>query len=118
MLKIAYSTQDTLLSTHLSMLGNNGKTTKKWIQTRRAFLHANPPNHQGYYVCYLCSKWVPAGEITVDHVIARSRAPELRFTFSNLAVCCSACNEAKGSRTLVNNQEAQEIDELDGLWGS
>jgi 5-methylcytosine-specific restriction endonuclease McrA len=94
-----------------------GKYGRLWEHTRASFLAANPPNHQGYYVCYLCSKWIPANEITVDHVVARSREPGLRFVFSNLAFACSSCNEAKGSREIVKQQEPkEEKDELEGLW--
>jgi len=98
----------------MKRLGKNGK---KWLATRRDFLSHNPPNHQGYYVCYLCGIWVPQNEITIDHIVSRSRAPELRFVFSNLAVCCSSCNEAKGSRSVkILKQELYEDDELEGLW--
>jgi len=80
-------------------------------------LAANPPNHQGYNVCYLCGKWIQENEITVDHIVPRSRAPDLRYTFSNLALACGSCNNAKGSK-LVNTPKIDlpEDNELQGLW--
>ena len=37
------------------------------------------------------------GELTLDHVIPRSRAGET--TWENLVACCHPCNNRKGSRT-------------------
>ncbi len=68
-----------------------------WKVTRKEFLELNPPNHEGYYECHWCHKWVHYTEITVDHVIPRSRAPQLRYEHSNLVVCCGQCNIEKGS---------------------
>jgi hypothetical protein len=39
-----------------------------------------------------------AEETTLDHVIPRSRAPELRYDPNNLRPCCWTCNSKKGSR--------------------
>lgn len=75
-----------------------GKVSKEWLKTRRAWLKANPPNFEGYYECYLCHKWVPAEDITLDHVISRTRAPGRRQDISNLEPCCSKCNSDKGSK--------------------
>jgi len=63
-------------------------------------LKDNPPNHQGYYECYICLKWVDYTEVTLDHVIPRSRAPHLRYDLDNLRPCCGTCNSNKGSKTL------------------
>lgn len=96
---------------------SKGKNYDKWQKVRSDFLAANPPNHEGYYTCYLCRQWIPAEEITVDHVVPRSRAPNLRYDFSNFAFCCGSCNAAKGSK-VVNHQQEDYIEdtELDGLW--
>ena len=75
-----------------------GKVTKKWLKTRTLWLKNNPPNHQGYYICYICNKWIDKAEITIDHIIPRSKAPELRFDPSNLMACCYNCNNNKGSK--------------------
>lgn len=49
------------------------------------------------YTCQYCGKIVPSGELTLDHVIPRSRAGET--TWENLVACCHPCNNRKGSRT-------------------
>ncbi len=84
-------------------MGGLGRHAILWIKKRKEYLKNNPPNFQGYYICYLCHKWVPANEITVDHIIPRSRAPYLRYEDSNLAPCCDPCNKKKASR-VVNDQ--------------
>lgn len=94
-----------------------GKQYDKWLKVRADFLDTYPPNHQGYYACYLCPKWIYKDEVTVDHVIPRSRAPHLRYVFSNLAICCGACNTAKGSSIVKPSEpDEEEPDELEGLW--
>lgn len=99
---------------------SRGKISDKWLEIRRNFLLSHPPNHEGYYECSLCPRWIHQDEITVDHIISRSRAPELRFVFSNLAFAHSECNAAKGSTAIVKNsvkqQNENQQDELDGLW--
>lgn len=49
------------------------------------------------YTCQYCLKILPAGELTLDHVIPRSRSGET--TWENLVACCHKCNNRKGSRT-------------------
>ncbi len=49
------------------------------------------------YTCQYCLKVTPSGELTLDHVIPRSRAGET--TWENLVACCHPCNNKKGNRT-------------------
>jgi 5-methylcytosine-specific restriction endonuclease McrA len=49
------------------------------------------------YTCQYCAKVMPAAELTLDHVIPRSRAGE--SAWENLVACCHPCNNRKGSRT-------------------
>ena len=49
------------------------------------------------YTCQYCHRLMPSGELTLDHVIPRSRAGET--TWENLVACCHPCNNRKGSRT-------------------
>jgi 5-methylcytosine-specific restriction endonuclease McrA len=49
------------------------------------------------YTCQYCLSVMPAGELTLDHVIPRSRAGE--SAWENLVACCHHCNNRKGSRT-------------------
>jgi len=49
------------------------------------------------YTCQYCLKTSPSGELTLDHVIPRSRHGET--TWENLVACCHYCNNRKGNRT-------------------
>lgn len=49
------------------------------------------------YTCQYCHKSPPVVELTLDHVIPRSRAGET--TWENLVACCHSCNNRKGNRT-------------------
>lgn len=49
------------------------------------------------FTCQYCHKIMPSGELTLDHVIPRSRAGET--SWENLVACCHPCNNRKGSRT-------------------
>lgn len=82
-----------------------GKYFKQWQLTRKTWFRNNPPDHAGYYLCYLrisprCFGAMKKVETTLDHIKSRSRYPELRFDQNNLAPCCPPCNELKGSRDL------------------
>ena len=47
--------------------------------------------------CQFCSRHFPASELTLDHVVPRSRGGS--STWENLVACCYACNNGKGDRT-------------------
>lgn len=78
-----------------------GKYTILWEQTRREWIRKNPPSHEGYYTCWLCNRHVHKDEFELDHIIARSRRPDLRFVLSNLAPSHHTCNSRRGSKEIV-----------------
>src|SRR5271169_5154417 len=45
--------------------------------------------------CQYCGKILAAGELTLDHVIPRSRGGA--STWENLVACCHTCNRRKGN---------------------
>ena len=49
------------------------------------------------FTCQYCHRTIPSGELTLDHVVPRSRAGETAW--ENLVACCHPCNNRKGSRT-------------------
>ena len=49
------------------------------------------------YTCQYCHRTFSTSELTLDHVIPRSRAGET--TWENLVACCHPCNNKKGNRT-------------------
>jgi 5-methylcytosine-specific restriction endonuclease McrA len=46
--------------------------------------------------CQYCARALPAGELTLDHVVPRSRGGS--STWENLVACCHTCNREKGNR--------------------
>ena len=49
------------------------------------------------YTCQYCHKAGASAELTLDHVVPRSRGGETNW--ENLVACCHSCNNRKGSRT-------------------
>lgn len=47
--------------------------------------------------CAYCGNTFPPRELTVDHIIPKSRGG--KFTWDNLITACVSCNNRKGSRT-------------------
>ncbi len=47
--------------------------------------------------CQFCGHTFPASELTLDHVVPRSRGG--RSSWENLVACCYQCNNNKGDRT-------------------
>ena len=50
------------------------------------------------YTCQYCHRTMPSGELTLDHVIPRSRGG--LSTWENLVACCHSCNRRKGNQLL------------------
>jgi 5-methylcytosine-specific restriction endonuclease McrA len=46
--------------------------------------------------CQYCGTVLPSGELTLDHVIPRSRGGS--STWENLVACCHLCNRRKGNQ--------------------
>lgn len=73
-----------------------GKHAVKWIETRRDWIKQNWA--PGMVIdCHYCHRPLTLDELSLDHKVARSRAPELRYQMSNLVPCCLACNGSKAS---------------------
>lgn len=49
------------------------------------------------YTCQYCLRVLPSAELTLDHVVPRSRAGASNW--ENLVTCCNPCNNRKGNRT-------------------
>lgn len=82
-----------------------GKNTKQWLITRATWIRKNPADKYGYWYCYLrIHEWCPGRltikNITLDHVVSRSKDSKARFDLDNLRPACIYCNNKKGSRSL------------------
>lgn len=71
-----------------------GKQYDKWLATKQRWFEQNKA---AYYWCHYCGKQMTRGQLTLDHKVPRSRAPELRHSLKNLVPCCWLCNGLKGS---------------------
>ena len=49
------------------------------------------------FTCQYCRSKLPAGDLTLDHVVPRSRGG--MSTWENLVACCFGCNNRKSNRT-------------------
>jgi 5-methylcytosine-specific restriction endonuclease McrA len=49
------------------------------------------------FTCQYCASTLPSAELTLDHVVPRSRSGETAW--ENLVACCHRCNNQKGNRT-------------------
>jgi len=59
--------------------------------------------------CQYCAVVLPAAELTLDHVIPRSRGGQ--STWENLVACCHSCNRRKGNHLLHEQNEMQLLRE-------
>jgi 5-methylcytosine-specific restriction endonuclease McrA len=59
--------------------------------------------------CQYCGVVLPAGELTLDHVVPRSRGG--LSTWENLVACCHACNRKKGNHLLAELSEIKLLRE-------
>jgi 5-methylcytosine-specific restriction endonuclease McrA len=68
----------------------NGRQRRKIRFTRRNLFERDG------YTCQYCAKKLPSSDLTLDHVVPRSRGG--RSTWENLVVACVRCNARKASR--------------------
>ncbi len=59
--------------------------------------------------CQYCSVVLAAGELTLDHVVPRSRGGQ--STWENLVACCHSCNRRKGNQLLHEQTELRLLRE-------
>jgi hypothetical protein len=78
----------------------SGKVDVKWKEARRDWLIKYKPDENDNYICALCDLPVNKRDVTLDHIIPRSRAPHLRYAQENLQPAHYWCNVAKGSKVL------------------
>lgn len=70
-----------------------GKVGKQRLKDKREKLKAEPPNHEGYRVCYICMGWFHY--VDLEHVEDASTHPELRHVKKNHKWACRPCNSKK-----------------------
>lgn len=89
-----------------------GKIGKNLAAQSRQYRKENPPNHEGYYICYLCGRWILPEEMNVEHTKSKTRNPGFRFDKGKLKPACGPCNESKGS--LDDDQYLEKLKRKNG----
>lgn len=74
-----------------------GKKTKKWLIVRAEYLRTLVPDENNCVECGICHKPVNMSVVTVDHIIPRSKRPDLEYEPSNFQPAHYKCNKEKGS---------------------
>ena len=75
----------------LSSKRNDPRLSRKYKEVRLKALARDG------YVCYYCG--AENKEMTIDHIIPISKAPELAIDIENMVTACKPCNSSKGSRS-------------------
>jgi 5-methylcytosine-specific restriction endonuclease McrA len=68
------------------------KVPKQGLRFNRRNIFARDENS-----CQYCGRHFPSSELSLDHVVPRSRGGEM--TWENIVCCCVSCNVKKGGRT-------------------
>lgn len=49
------------------------------------------------YVCFYCG--YEGKDMTIDHIVPVSKAPDMAISMENMVSCCRTCNSRKGARS-------------------
>ena len=75
----------------MSTKRNDPRLSRKYKEVRLKKLA------QDGWTCFYCG--YEGKDMTIDHIIPVSKAPELAITMENMVSCCKPCNSKKGSRS-------------------
>ena len=75
----------------LSSKRNDPRLSRKYKEVRLRKLAEDG------WVCFYCG--YEGKDMTIDHIIPISTAPELAIEISNMVSCCKPCNSSKGKRS-------------------
>ena len=75
----------------LSSKRNDPRLSRKYKEVRLKKLA------QDGWTCFYCG--YEGKDMTIDHIIPVSKAPELAISIDNMVSCCKPCNSSKGNRS-------------------
>ena len=75
----------------LSSKRNDPRLSRKYKEVRLRKLAEDG------WTCFYCG--YEGKDMTIDHIIPVSKAPELAIEISNMVSCCKPCNSKKGNRS-------------------
>lgn len=75
---------------------------EKRLKLRDEWFELNPPDKEGYWYCYLrispnCPYRLDKKTVQQEHVLSKTRRPDLKYDVTNLRPACDPCNKLKGS---------------------
>lgn len=79
------------------MINKLGRVGKETVAAVKAWKRTQKPNHEGYYECHYCLKWVTY--LMAEHMESKTRSPSLRIVHDNFVPVCAPCNKEKGSKS-------------------
>lgn len=100
-----YKPNATFKTTKYRMRPESPKSRRRRLKMAQEWFRGNPPDANGNWECYLqistlCPKKLNRTTITLEHVHAKVRRPDLKYVSANLKPSCSFCNKMKGSRSV------------------
>jgi 5-methylcytosine-specific restriction endonuclease McrA len=77
-----------------------GKRPAKW-GTNQSYMKALKQEVRDTYGehCWLCLKWIPPHQFSIDHVRPKSTHPHLTWELGNMRPCHLRCNKVRGTRS-------------------
>lgn len=72
-----------------------------WSSIKRQWKKINPPDIQGYYICWICNIKVHISKLTLDHVLPLETYPEYGADLTNLRPAHEFCNQHRGGNNLL-----------------
>jgi len=82
-----------ILVPEVILLRRYGKMPRRNVKFNRRNIY-----QRDQFTCQYCGRALPRGELTIDHIIPRSRGG--KSTWTNVVLACSPCNLEKGDRLL------------------
>lgn len=89
----------------------------KYVPVRKVVFCRRNLWHRDQRRCQYCGTEPKPDEITIDHIIPKSKGG--KSTFDNCVLCCVKCNLKKGNRTLKDSGMRLRKQKLvNGIWTS
>jgi len=99
---VASAEEETMIAVHSARAHVRLPSVIRLLEYRRIPRQTRPLSRKNIlmrdrYTCQYCHRVLASADLTLDHVVPRSRSGE--SAWENLVACCHGCNNRKGSRT-------------------
>lgn len=82
-----------ILAPEVILLRRYGKFPKHYVKFNRRNIY-----QRDHFTCQYCAEKLPREELTIDHIVPRSRGG--KSTWTNVVLACVSCNTLKGNMIL------------------